>query len=387
MTNVCRALCALGVTAMLAVLPSLAVAQQPKSADQPVDLGTGGNDQGIGDLTGESSHPLQITGFAIGDNTFDQRTKNNSFAASTVALALFRELSDNIWFFGQLTTSLNQPDTPGQEAPTEIEIDNLLVNFTPPGAPSLSLAVGKFDDPLGFERDDAPLNLLATRSFNYELGRPGKFVGAIGRWVVSPAFDIAAWVDNGWDANLAATHGKSGGARLGFIPSEDVSLGIGGVYGPEGVTDSTTGRYTVTLDYAVQPVQRVILAGEANWGGDRHANPNGSDARWYGANATLFGRLARHFGVAVRGEAFNDRDGARTGTPQTLESVTVAPIYLLGTGREGIFANVEHTTFRIPRFQIRAEARFNHSNVAVFETQNGTGRWTVQYDLQLVATF
>lgn len=387
MSSMRQALRALGGVALLATLPALVAAQSPDSADQPIDLSGASGNQSLGDLTGETAHPLQITGFAVGDNTYDQRTNANSFAASTIALALFRELSDDVWFFGQLTTSLNQPETPGGEAPTEIEIDNLIVNFTPPGASNLSLAVGKFDDPLGFERDDAPLNLLATPSYNYALARPGKFVGAIGRWVVSPAVDLAAWVDNGWDASLAPNHGKSGGARFGFIPSDNVSVGLGGVYGPEGVTDSTTNRYAVTLDYAFQPVERFILAGEANWGGDRHAKPDGSDTRWYGANGTLFGRLARHFALAVRGEAFNDRDGARTGTPQTLESVTVAPIYLLGTGREGIFANVEHTTFRIPRFQIRAEARFDHSNVATFATQTGTDTWTVRYDLQLVATF
>ncbi len=371
----------------LGLVPGVAFAQNPQGKDQPIDLGSSATNQDLNALTGENAHPLQITGFAVGDNTYDGRTHENSFAASTLALSLFKELSDNVWFFGQLTTSLGQPDSAGGDVPTETEIDNLIISITPPGASNLSVAIGKFDDPLGFERDDAPLNFEPTQSYNYTLGRAGKFVGAIGRWTVSPHLGVAAWVDNGWDAALSANHGKSAGARVGYIGGENFSLGLGGTYGPEGVQGASADRYLFTFDYAYQPAEGWILGGEANWGGDRGVNPGGSDARWYGAMATVFRRMSRHVGVVARAEAFKDRDGARTGTPQTLTSFTLAPVYLLGTGREGIFANIEHTTFRIPRFQIRAEARLNHSTAAVFPTATGTDTWTMQYDVQLVATF
>ena len=45
--------------------------------------------------------------------------------------SLFRELTDNLYVFGQLTTSLS--DEGDEEPTTEIEIDNLLVSFTPQG--------------------------------------------------------------------------------------------------------------------------------------------------------------------------------------------------------------------------------------------------------------
>jgi len=57
-------------------------------------------------------------------------------------------------------------------------------------------------------------------------------------------------------------------------------------------------------------------------------------------------------------------------------------------GREGIFANITHTTYRIPRFQLRGEVRLNHSDVPFFETSDGEpSQWGVQYTLQLVTTF
>jgi hypothetical protein len=72
---------------------------------------------------------------------------------------------------------------------------------------------------------------------------------------------------------------------------------------------------------------------------------------------------------------------------QTLQSLTLSPVYLLGTGREGIFANVEHTTFRIPRLQIRLEARLDHSSEPVFEGTDGVDTWALRYLVQFVTTF
>ena len=56
-------------------------------------------------------------------------------------------------------------------------------------------------------------------------------------------------------------------------------------------------------------------------------------------------------------------------------------------GREGIFANVQHTTVRIPRLQLRGEVRVNHSSEPFFDTDQRTGQWNVEYRLQLVTIF
>jgi len=370
------------------VLVALAIAAPAFAQDQPIDLGSASS-QGLGDVAGENDYPLQITGFGVADYDYAQRTGDNSFQAGKIAVALFRELSDNVWLFGQLTTALSteEPVAADEEVPTEIEIDNLLLNFTPGGGSPLSLSVGKFDVPLGFERDDEPLNLQATSSFNFELGRPVKLVGGYGRWAVSPTVDLMVMGGDGWDAQVDPNHGKTGGARLGFAPFEGASFGIGGLYGPEGDQGDVHNRWVTVADYALEPAPGWILAGEANYGGEQEAAVAGGDANWYGATLSVFKRLSRTFGATLRGETFRDADGARTGDVQTLQSLTFTPVYFIGTGREGIFANVEHTTFRIPRFQVRAEARLDHSTIDAFETDNGPSDWQMRYVLQLVATF
>ncbi|MEO7987700.1 MAG: outer membrane beta-barrel protein [Gemmatimonadales bacterium] len=350
--------------------------------DQPVDLNGSGGD--VQPITGQSEHALEISGFGVGGYTYDGRTGDNSAAAGKIAVSLFRELNDNLYVFGQLTTSLT--DEGDAEPATEIEIDNLLVSFTPPGASNLSLTFGTLDAPVGFERDDEVLLFTPSTSFNFELARPAKLTGLFGGWSLSPKVDLTAIVANGWDSALDPNHGKTGGFRLGVLPAERARLGVSALYGSEGPADSTSNRLLLDVDYAFEPGRGWIVAGEANYAKDDDL-PGGGDTRWSGATLLVHRQVARRWGIAARAEVLDDRDGARTGQAQTLTSWTIAPIYSLGVGREGIFANVQHTTYRIPRFQLRGEVRVNHSNQPFFETSTGVSNWGVQYALQLVTTF
>ncbi|HEY9016051.1 MAG TPA: hypothetical protein VIM84_13435, partial [Gemmatimonadales bacterium] len=160
----CRALALLVLVGSWRTVPL--PAQQPgDTLDKPIELGNQPED--LGEIDRFS---LQITGFGVGDYAYFGRTGENSFAASKVAVALFREITDNAYIFGQLTTALEEPEEPGGEPVTEIEIDNLLFSWVPPGASNLALNVGKLDLPIGFERDDEPLNFLVSPSYNFELG-------------------------------------------------------------------------------------------------------------------------------------------------------------------------------------------------------------------------
>ena len=371
---------ALGLLLGVLVTGVPAAAQQKDTLDRPIQLGAQG-DLGEGDR-----FPLQITGFGVGNYSYAGRTGDNSFAASKVALAAFREITSRVYVFGQLTTALEEGEDSGELA-TEVEIDNLLLSVVPPGASNLSLAFGKLDLPIGFERDDEPLNFLASPSFNFELARPVKMVGIESSWNPSPRIGLSGLVFNGWGTDLEPNHGKTGGVRAEYLPAKGITLGLSGLYGVEGEQGETNNRYLLNFDYAIQPSWDWVVAGEANLGGDRGVLPDGSDATWKGGMLTVLHRVTRNWGVAARAEVFRDADGARTGVIQTLESYSIAPSYSLGVGREGIFANVQHTTVRIPRLQVRGEIRLNHSSVPFFETSDGLDSWNVEYRLQFVTTF
>ena len=212
-------------------------------------------------MTGEDQHQLSITGFGVGGYTYDGKTHDNSLAAGKVAVALFRELTDNLYVFGQLTTSISDAAAPGEEPSTEIEIDNLLVSYTPKGASSLNLTFGTLDAPLGFERDDEVLLLTPSTSFNFELARPSKLTGLFGTYALSRKADLTALVANGWDSPLDPNHGKTVGARLGVLPAERSSVGLSALYGQEGDAGETNDRLLLNADYAFEPGRDWIVGG------------------------------------------------------------------------------------------------------------------------------
>jgi hypothetical protein len=337
------------------------------------------------DVSFQESRPLTVSGFAVGTYDWDRNARTNTFAGSKLALSLFRPWSDNLYLFGQLTTSLSTDETTGQ-AVTEIEIDNLIVSWTPPRASALSIDFGRFDAPIGFERDDEPLNLLPTNSFNFEMARPGKLTGVVARYAASPQVSVAGYVANGWDVALDNNRGKTAGLRVDLFPTDGVAIGVNAVYGPEVAGTDAQQRTLLALDATLQPTARLILGMEANFG--RELASGGATAQWTGVAATAFYRLGQSFGLTVRGETLRDRDGVLSVAAQTLQSLTISPWYFYREAQEGIFSNIEHTSFRLPAFSLRPALRIDHSNQPFFEhADGGFGNTNVRGVLELVYLF
>jgi hypothetical protein len=316
----------------------------------------------------EEPAAVVVSGFAVGLASHDQNLEENTFAGSKVALSLFRPWGDHLYLFAQLTTHLEASHDSAGEPETHIEIDNLIVNWTPPGATALSLAFGRFDAPIGFERDDEPLNLIPTNSFNFELARPAKLTGAMARYALGPRATAGVWLANGWNEELDNNSGKTVGAQLRLLPATGVAVGLNALYGPEEEGTNGEQRTLLTADATLQPAAPFILGIEVNRGWQRDA---GANLGWTGAAATAFWRFARTFGLSVRGEVLDDPDGVTTGTPQTLRSLTISPWYFYREAQEGVFTNVEHTTFRLPALSVRPALRFDDSDQPFFEDHDG----------------
>ncbi|MGH7537001.1 MAG: outer membrane beta-barrel protein [Gemmatimonadales bacterium] len=336
-------------------------------------------------VTFQESRAVTVSGFAVGTYEWDRNARANTFAGSKVALSLFRPWSDNLYLFGQLTTHLEAPEDSAGEAQTHIEIDNLIVSWTPPGAASLTLALGRFDAPLGFERGDEPLNLVPTNGFNFALARPAKLTGAIARYTASPRWAIAAYVANGWNAELDVNRGKTAGVRVDLLPAEGIAVGFNALYGPEVAGTDAEQRTLLAADATLQPASRLILGAELNRGSQRVAGPTSS---WTGVAGTAFWRVGRTVGLTARGETLRDRDGVASGTPQTLQSLTIAPWYFYREAQEGVFSSIERTSFRLPAFSLRPALRIDHSDQPVFQTSDGGFRRTnVRGIIELVYIF
>jgi len=311
----------------------------------------------------EATTPLTISGFAVGLASYDRNLAQNRALASKLAVTFFRPWSDQLYLFGQLTTHLEEADSGPPE--TAIEIDNLSINWTPARISALTLSFGRFDAPVGFERDDEPLNLVPTTSFTFEHARPVKFNGLMARYAMNPKVSVLGLVANGWDEEADNNSGKTAGLKVQVFPSSDLAVAAGALYGPE--EDSTNGaqRTLLTGDATWQPLPRLIVQAEAHHGSQQVTT-------WIGVVGQAFWRVGRSTGLTVRGEVLNDPDGVRTGTVQKLSSVTISPWYFYREAQEGVFSNVEFTTFRLPAFSIRPAVRIDHSDQPVFEKKDGS---------------
>ncbi|HXI66034.1 MAG TPA: porin [Gemmatimonadales bacterium] len=311
------------------------------------------------EVTFEEPQPVTVSGFAVGTADYDRVTRSNTFTAGKLGVSLFKSVGD-AYVFAQLTTAL-------EDGASSTEIDNLLVSWTPHTANKWSLGFGRFDAPIGFERDDEPLNFIPTNSFNFTYARPGKLTGVQVHYTASPRVDVWAVAANGWDVTQDNNRGKTALARVQWIPIPWVTIGFTGVYGPERDSSDAHQRSLLSTDLTVDR-GRLIVGAEANLGKEQES---GGNPTWRGAAVTAFWRVARHVGVTARYDQMEDTNGLLTGTPQILRSVTVGPMWYFSSAREGIFSNIEHTRFHLPQVAVRAAVRADWSSTPFFTDAKG----------------
>ena len=310
-------------------------------------------------MTFEEPQPVTISGFAVGQAGFDRLLRDNSFTAGKLGVSFFKPAGD-VYLFAQLTTAL-------EDGEAHTAIDNLLVSWTPQSANRWTFGFGKFDAPIGFERDDEPLNLIATSSFNFSYARPRKLVGAQVHYTASPRVGLWFAATNGWNVDVDNNRGKTALARAEFLPAPWVSIGVTGGYGPEQDSTDAHQRSLASIDATLQR-GRLIVGVELNVG--REQDPVKAPT-WRGGAVTGFVSLTRSFGLTARLDQLEDPQGVVTGTAQILRSFTVGPMWYFSTAKEGVFSNVEHTAFHIPQIAIRGALRVDKSSQAFFPAAGG----------------
>lgn len=385
--------------ALVPPLASLLLLAGPVSAtaqqEEPVDLGS--LDSGTSQV-GEGG--LQLHGFGVLGYQADTSSGENAFDASALAVSLFQStLSHRLSFFGQLTAhqAEEEPfigpegDAEGGDAGgTETEIDNLFANWVASPSHGIDVTFGKFDSPLGLERDDAPLNFQATNSFLFDFGRPIKFTGVMVHQAVSPRFDGYALLANGWDSDVDTNSSKTAALYGVWSPSLAAHAGLGMIDGREGEESLRRRAFVGTL--LMQPRPSWVFGGEAVAG--RQARPGSGSDRWSGGSLFVHHRFTApapgngNWAVTVRGERLDDGDGARSGIPQTLTSWTLSPQLLIGGSFFGPFHYLARTTLPLPQAALRLDLRWDHSDTAVFDQGDGAaGKNRSSAVLQLVYVF
>lgn len=280
-------------------------------------------------------------------------------------------------------------------AQTTIDLHGFHLTAIAPVGNGLALSFGRFDVPFGYERHDAPLNLTASNSELLRFGRPTSMTGFQASYQFAPWLDATAWLVNRWENDTTddpalgilfddVNRDKSVGGRLGFTPLDGehyLNLGVGGWWGPEQAGDNAHPRRVVDLDVTWSPFRRLLLAGELVYGEEsgvsfrRRGFPVAAppavneDVSWLAFYVLAHYDVTPWLGVSMRYGRFDDRDGARTGIKQRLQSWTFTPILHLSRlipDLRPMGVTYARTRHPLDWVDLRLEYRLNSSSKPVF---------------------
>ena len=242
----------------------------------------------------------------------------------------------------------------------DFDLQQAFVSYIAAVGSGLRFDVGKFVTHHGYEVIEGydGYNDNATRSFLFGYAIPFTHTGVKAGYTFSDQLAAMVMLVNGWDVVKDNNRSKSLGAQLTFNPSKTVAVVANYMVGPERSDGDGDTRNVVDVNARWKLTDRTVLAVDVVYGSEANAVTRGQTAMWNGIVGYARFGLSDSFALILRGELFNDRDGARTGVAQKLKGITLTPELRVSS-----------------HFLIRAELRIDWSNHDVFEKKEElTGR-------------
>ncbi|OGP84850.1 MAG: hypothetical protein A2Y95_09180 [Deltaproteobacteria bacterium RBG_13_65_10] len=238
------------------------------------------------------------------------------------------------------------------------ELEQAYVTYKADVGKGLDLYAGKFVTLLGAEVLESPLNYNISRSILFGFAIPFTHTGLRATYAFNDKWNATVGVNNGWDNEDENNHGFSYEGRLAWVPSDKFNIAVNTIYGPELAGNEADKRGVLDVVATWKPTEKLTLLGNFDWGQQHNApfdlNGDGipefrQTATWTGAALVANYDFTNRFGLAVRGEYFEDRQGFRTGLRQNAWEYTITPHYQL-----------------TPKLLTRVEMRGDYSDMKYF---------------------
>jgi hypothetical protein len=238
----------------------------------------------------------------------------------------------------------------------DFDLQQAFVSYIAAVGGGLRIDAGKFVTHHGYEVIEGydGYNDNATRSFLFGYAIPFTHTGVKAGYRFGDQLAATVMLVNGWDVVKDNNTGKSLGAQLTFSPSKTVTVIANYMVGPERSDTNGDPRNMVNVNAQWKVTDRAVLAVDLVYGSEANAVTDGRTAMWNGIVGYARFGLSDTFALVLRGELFNDRDGARTGVAQKLKGITLTPELKAS-----------------PHFLIRADLRIDWSDHDVFENRKG----------------
>lgn len=189
------------------------------------------------------------------------------------------------------------------------------INIPTPNGNGLQLKFGRMVTLMGVEVIEDVANPNWSEGYQFIYAENFTALGLSAEYKFNNYLDAQLRVTNGWDVVQDNNSRKSFMGRLGIYPDALTAVSLVGYIGPEEAVDSTANRYgvNVVLNRKVGARTAIWLQGDYGQEQANAALPDPTkDAKWWAMGSWLTYDFSPKIGVALRGDYFDDRDGART---------------------------------------------------------------------------
>lgn len=254
----------------------------------------------------------------------------------------------------------------------DFDLLQAFVTYVAPLGRGLTVDAGKFTTHIGYEVVEGPdsTNDNVSRSLLFGWTNPVTHTGIRVTYPISDTFSAQAIVALGWDVVKDNNDSRSFGAQLIYAPTPRVKMALNAMIGPEKLDNDRDQRRAYDAWISWTAGKRLLIAANADYGDEQGSGPDRRLARWYGLAVYARVTVDARFALSVRGETFDDPDGVRTGTSQTLQELTFTPEWKIGKG-----------------FVLRGDLRRDWSNEKVFERRNGVDKEQTTASLSVLFSY
>lgn len=280
-------------------------------------------------------------------------TDHNSFKFDVGELVILKDTPKpgDVGFRTDLTYGFSVPEvtksapgvtdsTGARLADEDFDVQQAYVSYNAPIGSGLQLDLGKFITHIGAEVIEGydGFNSNFSRSFLFGLAIPFTHTGLRAGYTINDMISVMGMVANGGDNTVDSNDGKTLGAQIAITPTDSVSLLLNWAGGQEtALSNNTTHYFDVVLDVALTNSTSAQL--NFDYGITANGAAAGGDAEWWGVAGIVRHDYNKWFSINLRGEFFNDLDGARSffagnivaagttpaGQGQELWEITVTP--------------------------------------------------------------
>jgi Putative beta-barrel porin-2, OmpL-like. bbp2 len=234
-----------------------------------------------------------------------------------------------------------------------IDLTEAYISYLAPVGKGLRFDFGKMVTYFGSEVIEAKDDVNYSRSLLFDFAIPFTHTGLKTSYAFSNELSASFHIVNGWDNADDNNAAKCLGVGVSYAPVETFAGYFNIMTGPERDNNSGDKRTLVDVVAVFKPVRKVLLILNVDYGTEEKAVAGGT-AAWSGMAGIAKYDINRTYSIAARAEFFNDRDGFRTGTAQTLTEFTITPEIRLTGG-----------------LVVRPEYRHDSSNRRTFDQVNG----------------